>query len=65
MAIHPKMNIVATGQMALGGDSKLIDIFIWDADTKAVLGHINDFHQRSIVWLEFSPDDGIYLLTAG
>jgi WD40 repeat protein len=51
--------------MALGGDSKLIDIFIWDADTKAVLGHINDFHQRSIVWLEFSPDDGVYLLTAG
>lgn len=30
--------------MALGNESKLIDIYIWDAETKAVLGHINDFH---------------------
>lgn len=50
--------------MALGGDSKVIDIYIWDSDTKSVLGHINDFHRKAIVKLAFSPD-GTYLLTAG
>lgn len=50
--------------MALGGNSKLIDIYIWDSDTKAVLGHINDFHRKAVVYLEFSPD-GTLLLTAG
>lgn len=64
MCIHPKCNLVATGQMALGGNSKVIDIFIWDAETKSVLGHINDFHRKAVIALEFSPN-GQMLFTAG
>jgi len=42
----------------------LIDIYIWDAESKAVLGHINDFHRRAIVCLDFSPD-GTLLASVG
>lgn len=34
MAVHPKGNIIATGQMAQKGKSKTIDIFVWDVETK-------------------------------
>lgn len=33
MAIHPSKQIVATGQMAAKGKSKLIDIFVWNVAT--------------------------------
>ena len=36
LAVHPKANIVATGQVAAKAKANLIDIFIWDADTKQV-----------------------------
>ncbi|EGR30612.1 hypothetical protein IMG5_127930 [Ichthyophthirius multifiliis] len=39
-------------------------IYVWDAQTKKVLAHINDFHINSISYLEFSPD-GQYLLSIG
>lgn len=55
---------MATGQMALGGNSKIIDIYIWDSESKSVIGHINDFHRKAVVHLDFSPD-GTLLLTAG
>ncbi|KRX05725.1 WD40-repeat-containing domain [Pseudocohnilembus persalinus] len=64
MAVHPRGNIVATGQMALAKQQKVVDIYIWDAESKQVLGYINDFHRKAVVWLEFSPD-GNMLLTAG
>lgn len=36
LAIHPKGNIVATGQVSARGKDSLIDIYIWDAETKQV-----------------------------
>ncbi|EAR94225.2 HELP domain protein (macronuclear) [Tetrahymena thermophila SB210] len=64
LAVHPKANIVATGQMAAKGKSNLIDIYIWDSETKNVLGLLNDFHTRAVSVLEFSSD-GSQLLTIG
>ena len=37
MDVHPNKRIVATGQMASKGKAKLVDIFVWDADTQEVL----------------------------
>ena len=34
MAIHPKGSIVATGQMAADGGLKMIDIYIWEAESR-------------------------------
>ena len=64
LALHPKLNIVATGQMAAKGKAKTIDIYVWDADTKNILSHIKDFHLRAVCQLAFSPD-GSKLLSVG
>lgn len=50
--------------MAQKGKAKLIDIFVWDVNTKEVRAKFNDFHLRAIVFLEFSAD-GTLLLTVG
>jgi WD40 repeat protein/Ca2+-binding EF-hand superfamily protein len=63
-SVHPNRKIVATGQMAQKGKSKLIDIFVWRIEDKAKLAHIVGFHIRGIQLLKFSID-GKYLLTFG
>jgi len=34
--------------MAKSGKAKIIDIFVWEADTKKVISHIKGFHLRAI-----------------
>jgi len=48
LAIHNERNIVATGQMAKTGKAKLIDIYVWDIETKEVLANLKGFHLRAI-----------------
>lgn len=48
LAIHPKGQIAATGQISIKGKSKTIDIYIWDIDSKEIISHINDFHRRAV-----------------
>jgi microtubule-associated protein-like 6 len=62
--LHPNRRIAATGQMAAKGKSKMIDIFIWDIETKEVLANLKGFHIRAIKLIRFSPS-GKYLLTYG
>jgi microtubule-associated protein-like 6 len=64
LAIHPGKGLVATGQMAAKGKSKLIDIFVWDIATLSPLAQLNNFHRGAIRRLEFSPSGG-KLLTIG
>lgn len=37
IAVHPKGNIIATGSMSSQGQGKMVDIFIWDAESKLIL----------------------------
>lgn len=48
LAIHPSLKIVATGQMAKAGKAKLIDIYIWEIESKKVLANLKGFHLRAI-----------------
>lgn len=48
MAIHPNGKIVATGQMAKAGKAKLIDIYVWEIESKKVLANLKGFHLRAI-----------------
>ena len=62
--LHPSKKIAASGQMAAKGKSKMIDIFVWDVETKEVLANLKGFHIRAIKLVRFSPS-GKYLLTFG
>ena len=62
--LHPERRIAATGQMAMKGKSKFIDIFVWDIETKKILNQINGFHLRAVRLLKFTQD-GKYLLSIG
>ena len=53
-AMHPSRTVAATGQMASPGKAKAIDIYVWDVETKEIMGRFNDFHRRAIVVLSFS-----------
>ena len=48
LAIHPNLKIVATGQMAKAGKAKLIDIYVWEIESKKVLANLKGFHLRAI-----------------
>ena len=48
IAIHPNGNIVATGQMAKAGKAKIIDIYVWEIESKKVLANLKGFHLRAI-----------------
>jgi len=48
LAIHPSLKIVATGQMAKAGKAKLIDIYVWEIESKKVLANLKGFHLRAI-----------------
>lgn len=50
--------------MATAGKARLIEIYVWNIDTKEVLACIKGFHRRAIRQLRFSPN-GIYLLSIG
>jgi microtubule-associated protein-like 6 len=62
--LHPNRKIAASGQMAMKGKAKMIDIFVWDVETKEVLANLKGFHIRAIKLVRFSPS-GKYLLTYG
>ena len=62
--LHPSRKIAASGQMAAKGKSKMIDIFVWDIESKEVLANLKGFHIRAIKLVRFSPS-GKYLLTFG
>lgn len=64
LALHPKLNVVATGQMAAKRKAKTIDIYVWEVENKNILSHINDFHLRAVCQLSFSPE-GTKLLSVG
>ena len=44
LALHPNKRFVATGQMAMKGKSKMIDIFVWDLESKEILSNLKGFH---------------------
>jgi len=50
--------------MAAKGKSKVIEIWVWDIETKEVKSCLKGFHLRAVVSVAFSPS-GKYLLTAG
>lgn len=62
--LHPSRQIAASGQMAMKGKSKMIDIFVWDVNSKKVLANLKGFHIRAIKIVRFSTS-GKYLLTFG
>ena len=62
MAIHPiNKQIVATGQKAKLGESKLVPIYIWEVDTKRILAVLQGYHRCAVNILKFSPDGSILL----
>jgi microtubule-associated protein-like 6 len=61
LAVHPKGVVMASGTVA--GD-KLVEIMVWDIETKALLSLIQGFHIRGVSHLAFSPD-GTLLLSIG
>lgn len=63
-AMHPNRDIVATGQMAMKGKAKFIDIFVWRVSDKQSLANLKGFHLRGIQLLKFSPS-GTKLLSFG
>lgn len=63
-AIHPKGNVIASGTYAYKGETKIVEICVWNTETKNIQSHISDFHVKGISMMEFSPD-GSLLLTAG
>lgn len=48
LAMHPSLNIVATGQMAKTGKAKLIDIYVWEIESKKILANLKGFLLRAI-----------------
>lgn len=50
--------------MAQKGKSKMIDLFVWDAQTQQVIKRLNGFHRRAVKVVRFSPD-GTLLLSTG
>ncbi len=61
LAIHPSLKIVATGQMAKAGKAKLIDIYVWEIESKKVLANLKGFHLRAIRNVLFKYFFYIYL----
>ena len=62
--LHPNKLVAATGQMAMKGKSKFIDIFVWEVQSKKVICQLNGFHLRAVQHLKFTPQ-GDYLLSIG
>lgn len=58
-AISPDRKLCATGQMAqLNKNSpknKIIEVHVWDAETKEKKAVLSKFHQRGIYLVSFSP----------
>ena len=52
--------------MAAKGKAKIIEIWVWDIETKGkeILSCLKGFHLRAIACVSFSPS-GKYLLSAG
>lgn len=58
----------ATGQMAelnhAKPTDKIVDVHVWDAETKQLKAKLTRFHKRAVVLVQFSPS-GKRLLTVG
>lgn len=67
-AISPDKKYCATGQMAElnkgNPKAKIVDVHVWDAETKELKTKLTGFHQRAVVLVLFSPS-GKRLLTVG
>jgi len=48
LALHSNKRYVATGSLSLLDPKAFAEIYIWDVETKQVLGHLNDFHLNGI-----------------
>lgn len=71
IAIHPKLNICATGDMVnldknsnSQKSSNLATIYVWNIETKNVVSCLRGFHINAVSHLTFSPD-GNKLLSFG
>ena len=56
LAVSPNGKYAATGQIAQKGDSKRVEILIWEIETRTVISRINDFHIGAIALITFSPN---------
>ena len=67
-AITQDKKYCATGQMAQlnhkNPRSKIVDVHVWDSQTKELKAKLAGFHKRAIVIVEFSPS-GKKILTVG
>lgn len=67
-AITKDRKYCATGQMAELNKSKptdkIVDVHVWDADSKQQKVVLKRFHKRAVVLVEFSPS-GKRILTVG
>lgn len=75
IALHPKQNICATGEMInpknnlcnseiYGTKNNMVSIYVWDVENKNVISHLRGFHLNAVSHLLFSPD-GTKLLSLG
>jgi microtubule-associated protein-like 6 len=60
MAIHPTLNIIATGQQG-----EVPSIRVWDSKTLKTIAVLEGFHRRTINHLAFSPDGDILATVGG
>jgi WD40 repeat protein len=67
-ALSKDKKYCATGQMAelnkAKPTDKIVDVHVWDAETKQLKIKLTKFHKRAVVLVEFSPS-GKRLLTVG
>ena len=64
MDITSDKKYCATGSMPAKGRSRLLDIYVWNVETKEVAAFLTGFHRGAIKVLKFSPS-GKYLLSVG
>ena len=48
MDVHPKAQIVATGEKTAKGGKSLCSVYVWDAQTKRVYACLKGFHVRAV-----------------
>ena len=65
MAVHPNLNLVATGQKCSGlKQPTATKVAVWDIHTLQCKATLKDFHDSGIACMSFSPD-GTLLATVG
>ena len=64
MDVTADRKFCATGSMPAKGRSKLLDIYVWDTETKKQAAFLTGFHRGAVKVLKFSPS-GRLLLSVG